>query len=442
MNYRNIFPFVRERLGNLCRGLRLDDELARMPSSLAEHHCCVLNQVRQDSLRMEIMKSKAFLVSCLALWANSGLQQSTIYAAPPVLDSRAPFGQVDLNKPLTFSDATIDTHVAPASFGCEQACDCTTGCDTVCGGSCQDNASWNDCGWKSWSFGSADNSHCGCSSGMLGLGLLPSTTGLIKRSDHCFDDFISPMTNPVYFEDPRALTELRSIFINHKLPVLLGNPGGSLQLYALQARARLTERLSLIAVKDGYIDSDSPLIQNGWADIGAGLKYTLYRDACNGRILAGGARFETTTGRRATLQGNGDGVFDFFLSGASRMGSASHYMTSAGFILPVDSQAENQMFYWSHHFDRRLTKKLYAFTEINWYNYMKSGSAFGAAIEGGDLFNFGSPGVAGNNIVTNAWGARYVANRHLNTGVAWEFPLTERRGVLDNRLTLDMIFRY
>ena len=35
------------------------------------------------------------------------------------------------------------------------------------------------------------------------------------QSDHCFDDLglISPVSNPFLFEDPRALTELRPIFM-------------------------------------------------------------------------------------------------------------------------------------------------------------------------------------------------------------------------------------
>lgn len=100
----------------------------------------------------------------------------------------------------------------------------------------------------------------GSSGGLLGY-------GLIKQSESCYDDFISPMTNPVYFEDPRQLTEARLIFINHKLPFLLNIPGGRIQAYVLQARLRLTERLSFIAVKDGFVVSDSVFIDDGWADI-------------------------------------------------------------------------------------------------------------------------------------------------------------------------------
>lgn len=62
--------------------------------------------------------------------------------------------------------------------------------------------------------------------------------GIIASSDHCYDGFISPMTNPVYFEDPRTLTEARIIFANHTIPNGLG--GGQAQLIAMQVRAALT----------------------------------------------------------------------------------------------------------------------------------------------------------------------------------------------------------
>lgn len=56
---------------------------------------------------------------------------------------------------------------------------------------------------------------------------------LIKPSDHCFDDFISPMSNFIYFEDPRTLTEARGVFFHHDLPNSIGTlglPGGDIQL--------------------------------------------------------------------------------------------------------------------------------------------------------------------------------------------------------------------
>ncbi len=279
--------------------------------------------------------------------------------------------------------------------------------------------------------------------GLLGLGILPLGSLSIQRSEHEFCDFISPMTNPVFFEDPRQLTEARAIFIDHKIPALLGAPLGSIQVYAVQARARLTENLSLIATKDGFIDSQSPLLEDGWGDINAGLKYSLYRNAQTGRLLSAGARFGAPSGSRQALQARGDGVLDLFLTGGARLGNSGHLLSASGFVLPMDRQEENQIFYWSNHLDKQIRgSNFYMFSELNWYNFLSSGSSFPLPVEGGDLINLGSPGITGNDIVTNGYGLKYRPSRNLESGVAWEFPLTERRGILDNRLTVDLILRY
>ncbi|MFH1304751.1 MAG: hypothetical protein ABIK07_27165 [Planctomycetota bacterium] len=72
-------------------------------------------------------------------------------------------------------------------------------------------------------------------------------------SDRCFDDFVMPVSNPVWSIDPRSLTYVRGVFINQMIsaqtPVL---GAGDLQVYALQLGIALNERLSIIAVKDGY----------------------------------------------------------------------------------------------------------------------------------------------------------------------------------------------
>ena len=265
--------------------------------------------------------------------------------------------------------------------------------------------------------------------------------GLIMPSDHCFDSFISPMTNPVFFEDPRQLTEVRGIFLNHKVPLAAG--GGDVQLYAAQARARITDRLSIIATKDGYVVSQNPVIADGWADVAAGLKYTLYSDAATQRLLSGGLTYEIPAGTPRTRQGNGDGEFHLFLSGGAEILNYGHVISGSGFRLPSDSSEESQMWYWSNHLDYQVLRNWYLLTEYNWYHWMKSGNnTFAPGIEGGDLFNFGSTGVAGNDIVTGAFGAKYKPNRHVEIGVAWELPLTERRDVLENRLTVDAILRY
>jgi hypothetical protein len=288
-----------------------------------------------------------------------------------------------------------------------------------------------------WSASSCD---CQCACGCSPDGGFLACCPLIQPSDHCYDDFISPMTNPVYFEDPRNLTEARVIFLNHKVPLAAG--GGDVQLYALQVRAALTDRLSLIATKDGYIVSSNPLIDDGWADISAGVKYLIYSDPCAQQLASVGVVYELPVGTPDALQGNGDGTFDIFLTGGSQLGCNGHWIGAGGFVLPTDDQAESTWCYISNHIDYEFHSRYYALMEFNWYHWLESGGGGIGGVEGGDLFNLGSTGVAGNNIVTGAFGLKYKPSCHTELGIAWELPLTERRDVLENRITFDWILRY
>ena len=267
--------------------------------------------------------------------------------------------------------------------------------------------------------------------------------GYIKRSDHAFDSFISPMTNPVFFEDPRTLTEIRGIFFNHRVPLAAG--GGDIRLYAAQIRARLSENVSLIATKDGYIDTSNPVVQDGWADTAFGFKFNLFRDVVNQRLLSTGFTYEMPTGEADAAQGNGHGVVNLFLSGARKIGCKSHLIGAAGIRAPLNNTDESTSTYASLHLDRMIgqQQRAYLFTELNWFHWMEAGRDGPLpGIEGLDAFNFGNPGVAGNDIVTSAVGFKLKPRANQEVGFAFEYPLTERRDVIDNRLTVDWILRF
>jgi len=273
----------------------------------------------------------------------------------------------------------------------------------------------------------------------LGPGILGR--GIIKKSDHRFDRFISPMTNPIFFEDPRNVTEARAFFLQHKVPLAAGS--GDVQVYAVQLRARLSENVSLIATKDGYVKSTNPLVEDGWADLALGLKFNLIRDAANQRLLSGGFTFEVPTGEADPLQGNGDGELNLFMTGGKQLGCHAHWLSAMGFRQPMNTTDESSSFYWSNHLDYQVRRGMYLLTELNWYNWTKSGQDGPIpGIEGLDLINLGSPGVTGNDIVTGAAGVKFKPNGHNEIGVAFEFPMTERRDIIDNRLTVDWIIRY
>lgn len=276
------------------------------------------------------------------------------------------------------------------------------------------------------------NQGCCCHSDDCCINILPS--------DHCYDCFISPITNPVFFEDPRNLTEARAIFAQHTVPD--SALGGDVQVIALQIRARLSDRLSLIATKDGYIFSDNPLIDDGWADVSAGLKYLLYADPCEQVLVSAGAVYEMPVGSTAAQQANGDGTFDLFLTSGALLANNIHWIGAGGFVLPTDDNGNSTWCYVSNHFDYYVGRGWYALTEYNWYHYLESGNNIALNIEGGDFFNLGSNNVAGNDIVTGAFGAKYKPNACTEIGIAYELPLTDREDVLKNRLTIDYIKRF
>ncbi|MBI3468303.1 MAG: hypothetical protein HY000_35310 [Planctomycetes bacterium] len=252
------------------------------------------------------------------------------------------------------------------------------------------------------------------------------------------------MTNPVFFEDPRTLTEVRPIFIHHNISTHPPLAGGDLQVVAMQVRAALTERLSVVAAKDGFIftGSDAPL-DDGWADIALGLKYNLYSDPALQQLWSVGLSYELPVGTPRALQGNGDGEFYLYTGAGAQVGDWWHLISTAGFRLPADTVDENQLFSWGLHLDRQFGDSgFYFFNETNWYHYLKSGAAGIPTVGGMDFFNLGSSDVAGNDVVTDGFGIKYKPSIHCEIGVAWEVPLTDRRDLIDNRLTTDLILRY
>lgn len=344
--------------------------------------------------------------------ANSLAQESYFFAGNSCSDA-------SLENSCT-SQSSCDSSLICGDLSCVGGCDSAVACDSDCGKD--------------------------------GLGLLDCLQGVLKPSDYCFDDFISPMINFVFFEDPRNVTELRPIYVNHWVPPTVGNgisADGNIQLFAAQFRVKLTDRLSLIAVKDGFIVDDTrgtlgTLLSDGWADVTAGLKYNLIRDAQKGRLLSIGGTYELPIGSTRSLQDIGDGEFHVFATGGQRLaGGNAHLLSSVGYRFPVDNDIQTSALHWSNHFDVRLTKKAYVFTELAWWHWTED-AANGAAIgiAGQDLFNLFANDVAGNDLVTQNVGLKLKPNRNIEAGIAYEFPLTAFKDVIDNRIQTELILRY
>jgi hypothetical protein len=73
---------------------------------------------------------------------------------------------------------------------------------------------------------------------------------------------------------------------------------------------------------------------------------------------------------------------------------------------------------------------------------MSGAEAFPVPVGGQDLFNLGSTGIGGNDVVTGAFGVKYKPRTNMEIGVAYEFPYTRRKDIIQNRLTVDLIVRF
>jgi hypothetical protein len=267
------------------------------------------------------------------------------------------------------------------------------------------------------------------------------------ESDHAFDNFIGPISNPILSKDPRSLTEARVLFINNEIDPqsLLGS--GDFQVAACEVRVALTDRLTFIADKDGYawIHPSVPALKGeGWLNINAGLKYTLVRDVEDQFLLTGGLTYEPPTGEAAVFQGLGDGVFTVFLASGKEFGNCAHLLGTVGYQFPVNSDQNSSFYYLSLHVDQQLLGWLYPLLEFNWFHYASGGDHGLPPVvgEGDGLLNLGTSGVAGTDLVTLAVGLKAHLSCHADTGVAWEFPISNRHDLLNNRLIAEMILRY
>ncbi len=272
-----------------------------------------------------------------------------------------------------------------------------------------------------------------------------------------FGEFCSPVTSPFLAEDPRALTEVKPLFIYQSIPG--GNPvthGGSVEYFGLQARLALTERWSIVLNKFGGVaiqPDDKTFIQDksGFAEIWIGPKYTFYRDDTNKTAAAVGMTFQIPSGSRDTFQNTGALTLSPYFSFAKGFGKLPqqlgnfNYMSTTGFAFNTGSD-RSDYFYSNLHldFDVLGQHRLYPLIELNWMSYINHGHANPVPFEGGDLFNLGAANLNKKNVASAALGARYKLGGRdaIQFGGAFEFPLTDQKDLNDFRVVFDVIFRY
>ena len=266
--------------------------------------------------------------------------------------------------------------------------------------------------------------------------------------------YVPPVAQPIFNEPAQITTEIRPIYIYHEIPNSFPSDGGTVHAIAVQLRAAITERLAFIATKDGWMDIkfDNTLKdEDGFLNIAAGFKYAVLSDPENDTFVTVGLRYEAPTGNLKTavkgvadsditLQGNGDGMIDVFVTGTRPIGEKAAIQASLGYDGAIDSDKNSSFLHASIHGDYEIVKNLYGILELSMIATADNGDEIDiGSFEGEDVFNFGNED--SDTIFPFAVGARYRVTDNFILGTAYEFPL-DHKDITQQRVYVDAVLHF
>lgn len=259
-----------------------------------------------------------------------------------------------------------------------------------------------------------------------------------------FETFHEPLGQPIYFESPFNDTGLRFLYLRHNFSNQSTLQGGNVTVYAVQARLAITERLAVIATKDGYSELESGILQDeGWNDLAAGLKYVLHADREKQYVATAGIRYQAENGHRGILQGGVD-EFSPFVSLAKGYGDL-HVLANVTVRLPLDGDEGNTVGHWDLHVDYDLNpgeQAVFApLFELHGVHYLDDGAST-LNVGGLDYTNLGSQ-PAKDFVCWAGVGARLEIIHRFEIGACYEFALTDPDDdIMESRITIDFITRW
>jgi hypothetical protein len=281
-----------------------------------------------------------------------------------------------------------------------------------------------------------------------------------------FDGFEKPIVAPYLFEDPFITTNAVPYVLWHDFPEQSVFDGGALYAAAVQLRVALTDRVALLATKDGYLwnRNGNPLLEDsqGFLNIAAGVKVRLWQDRDAGRIVSGVLRVEAPTGSSDQYQGHGDGMAVPSLSGAMRTGPV-RWIGDLGAQIPFDGRELSSSLFYHVYAGLDVTPYAQPFVQLSGLRWLESGDGSlpirlkhggeldldtvqnvlaTGAFEGADVMNLGSPQVDGLDLITAAIGVHVPLGDHVTLSVAYERPITEPKGIFQQRVTTALVLEF
>lgn len=255
------------------------------------------------------------------------------------------------------------------------------------------------------------------------------------------DKFVRPLTGPYFHEDSFVTTDIRAWYLNHQF---YGDTiGGEVTVMALQARLALTQSLQLVAYKDGYTEFKDALVlgdNDGFNDIGAGLKWAFLQDWDNNFHMAAGLGYEFGWGDDEVLQDTDE--LRLWLSVNKGFGHL-HLGAVVNYLYAVDDDegilgGNSDMVTVHLHADYYLTEWLSPVVEINGYFAQDDrGPAF-SGVDAGSL-----PGGSKEDTITGALGLELrPLGAELGFRVAYESELSNSTSLFGHRWTLSVVYEF
>jgi len=281
-----------------------------------------------------------------------------------------------------------------------------------------------------------------------------------------WEGFHKPIVAPYFFEDPFITTGIYPYFVQHDFPGRSAFQGGHASVAAVQIRVAITDKVAFVATKDGYAwfrpGNDLLDDQQGWLNIGGGLKAALYENEEENFLVSGTLRFEFDTGSSDVFQDHGDGVVIPSVSWAWGNGPL-HMIGDLGGQIPLDGGDQSSSIFAHLYADYEVAPMFVPFAQINWMHWTDSGNgklpidlnvgvtlpvdtvqaALGTgSFEGADVWNLGSKGVGGLDLWTAALGFHVPITEHITLSAAYERPFSHHKGVFQQRITTSVAIEF
>ncbi len=181
----------------------------------------------------------------------------------------------------------------------------------------------------------------------------------------------------------------------------------------------------------------------GLANFSFGFKYAFISDPKQEQLVTAGITYEIPSGTLKAdafrLQGDGSGFISPFVTAVKRYYKFS-VQAMLGSKITLDQDRNTSWFNYSLHMDYEIRPDLFPLVEFNGFVPIEHARQFQFAYEGHELFSVGAANA--DSVLTFALGSRYKFEENVMAGLAYEFPLTSDKDIMNWRITADLVFYY